>query len=123
MTATASSFIYHGDRELIGQRGRRVYALAAEGRDIPRAGAMLFKRLRLAVFALVMADGRVPKSAWKPGETLDALIGRVPLPSTPGVHFTVLGCSGGHAWLGRYGRPLGDEATVPRVVPGPARRS
>jgi hypothetical protein len=45
---SASSFIYHGDRELIGQRGRRVYVLVADGRDIPRAGAVLFKRLQLA---------------------------------------------------------------------------
>lgn len=47
---SASSYIYEGDRELIGQRGRRVYVLVADGRDIPRAGVVLFKRLQLAGF-------------------------------------------------------------------------
>lgn len=45
---SASSYIYNGDCELIGQRGRRVYVLVGDGRDIPRAGAVLFKRLQLA---------------------------------------------------------------------------
>lgn len=48
LTATASSFIYHGDKQLVGQRGRRIYVLEAQGRDIARAGAVLFKRLQLA---------------------------------------------------------------------------
>lgn len=54
----------------------------------------------------------------EPGETLDALIRRIPLPSSPGVHFTVIGGLGGHEWFGRDGRPLGDEEPRPRVVPG-----
>jgi len=45
---SASSYIYNGDCELIGQRGRRVYVLVEDGRDILRAGAVLFKRLQLA---------------------------------------------------------------------------
>ncbi len=48
LSQSASSFIYQDDRELIGQRGRRVYWLVADGRDIARAGAVLFKRLQLA---------------------------------------------------------------------------
>lgn len=50
---SASSFIYDGDHELIGQRGRRIYVLIADGRDIPRAGNVLFKRLQLAGFGHV----------------------------------------------------------------------
>ncbi|WP_052360138.1 hypothetical protein [Solidesulfovibrio alcoholivorans] len=48
LAQSASSFIYEGHRELIGQRGRRIYVTVADGRDIPRAGAVLFKRLQLA---------------------------------------------------------------------------
>lgn len=48
LTATASSFIYNGDKQLIGQKGRRIYVLIADGRDIARAGGVLFKRLQLA---------------------------------------------------------------------------
>ena len=48
LTATASSFIYHVAKQLVGQKGRRIYVLVAQGRDIPRAGAVLFKRLQLA---------------------------------------------------------------------------
>ena len=48
LAQSASSYIYHGDRELIGQRGRRIYLMVEDGRDIARAGAVLFKRLQLA---------------------------------------------------------------------------
>ncbi|MHC1789530.1 hypothetical protein [Solidesulfovibrio sp.] len=48
LAQSASSFIYEGDQEVIGQRGRRVYVLVADGRDIPRAGVVLFNRLQLA---------------------------------------------------------------------------
>ena len=48
VTSTASSFIYNGDDQVIGQKGRRIYVAVANGRDITRAGAVLFKRLQLA---------------------------------------------------------------------------
>lgn len=54
VTQSVSSFIYHGETELIGQRGRRVYVLVAEGHDIVRAGPTLFKRLQLAGFGHIV---------------------------------------------------------------------
>jgi hypothetical protein len=47
---SASSSLYHEDTgvEIQGIAGQRIYIFVADGRDIPRAGAVLFKRLWLA---------------------------------------------------------------------------
>lgn len=45
---SASSHIHHGNKELRGLRGQRVYPFVKDARDIPRAGKVLFKRLWLA---------------------------------------------------------------------------
>jgi hypothetical protein len=44
---SASSHIWHGHHELIGQRGLRCYVIVKDAADIPRAGATLAKRLWL----------------------------------------------------------------------------
>lgn len=79
---SASSHIYHGDRVLVGLKGRRVYALVADGQDIPRAGAVLFARLQLAGFGHIeigkagqlLERGPVDASVWQP-ERLDFAAG------------------------------------------------
>ncbi len=45
---SASSCIWHGDKELRGIRGQRLYLLIADASDIPRAGKALVERLWLA---------------------------------------------------------------------------
>lgn len=50
---SASSHIYHGDKELRGLRGQRVYPFVKDARDIPRAGKVLFKRLWLAGYGYI----------------------------------------------------------------------
>jgi hypothetical protein len=45
---SASSCIWAGDEELRGIRGQRLWLLASEAADIPRAGEVLFERLWLA---------------------------------------------------------------------------
>lgn len=48
IAASASSFIYQGDQPLRGRGGLRVFVLVADAQDIPRAGAVLSKKLGLA---------------------------------------------------------------------------
>lgn len=45
---SSSSLIYNDQEQLHGIRGQRVYILVQDASDIPRAGAVLFKRLWLA---------------------------------------------------------------------------
>jgi len=78
LAQSASGYVYNGDRELIGQRGRRTYIVVADGQDIPRAGAVLFKRLQLAGFGRVevgkagqiLERGLIDASVYQP-ERLD----------------------------------------------------
>ena len=78
LAQSASSYVYNGDREMIGQRGRRIYIQVADGQDIPRAGAVLFKRLQLAGFGHIeigkagqmLERGLIDASVYQP-ERLD----------------------------------------------------
>ncbi len=78
IAASASSYIYHDDKELLGGRGWRVFALVANAQDIPRAGAVLFKRLWLAGHGRIeiskagtmLERGLIDASVWQP-ERLD----------------------------------------------------
>lgn len=45
---SASSYIYHGDKQIRGEGGYRIYIRVKDASDIPRAGKVLFKRLWLA---------------------------------------------------------------------------
>ncbi|MDQ7830267.1 MAG: hypothetical protein RDU30_00915 [Desulfovibrionaceae bacterium] len=82
LTHSASSHIFNGDTELVGLKGRRIYALVAEGQDVPRAGAALFRRLQLAGFGHIeigkagqlLERGIVDASVWQP-ERLDFAAG------------------------------------------------
>ncbi len=75
---SASSHIWHGDKQLIDQRGLRVYVLVADARDIPRAGKVLFRRLwmaghgriELSTAGTMLVRGPVDDSVWQP-ERLD----------------------------------------------------
>ncbi|MEF8753238.1 MAG: hypothetical protein V5B60_04730 [Accumulibacter sp.] len=42
---STSSCIFHGDRELIGVKGQRIYVMVSDARDIPRAGQALLTKL------------------------------------------------------------------------------
>lgn len=42
---SASSCIYHGERELTGIKGQRIYIMVADGSDVPRAGKALNAKL------------------------------------------------------------------------------
>lgn len=54
---SASSCIWHGDRELRGIRGQRIYLLVAHAADIPRAGKALVDRLWLAGHGDIQISG------------------------------------------------------------------
>jgi mRNA-degrading endonuclease toxin of MazEF toxin-antitoxin module len=45
---SASSFLYHGDKQLKGEGGYRIYIRVKDASDIPRSGKVLFKRLWLS---------------------------------------------------------------------------
>jgi hypothetical protein len=78
ITASASSHIYEGNKELIGGRGIHVYWLVTDARDIRRAGGVLFKRLWLAGQGRIelsragtmLVRGLIDASVWQP-ERLD----------------------------------------------------
>ena len=54
---SASSCIWHGDKELRGIRGQRLYLLVADASDIPRAGKTLVERLWLAGHGHIQISG------------------------------------------------------------------
>ena len=71
---SASSGIWHGDRELRGVTGQRLWTIAADASDIPRAGKVLVDRLWLAGhgwFAVSKAGSLLERtlvdaSVWQP---------------------------------------------------------
>lgn len=75
---SASSCIWHGDKELRGVRGQRLYVLVQDARDIPRTGKVLFDRLWLAGHGLYVTSksgatlerGLIDAAVWSP-ERLD----------------------------------------------------
>jgi len=81
---SASSYIYHGEEQLKGLGGRRIYILVQDGRDIPRAGIALYQRLWLAGhgYIAISAAGTlldrsiVDAAVWQP-ERLDFAAGAV----------------------------------------------
>ncbi|NCC05716.1 MAG: hypothetical protein EOM37_17130, partial [Proteobacteria bacterium] len=81
---SASSHIYHGEEQFKGLGGRRVYFLVQDGRDIPRAGKVLYQRLWLAGqgYIAISAAGThldrsiVDAAVWQP-ERLDFAAGAV----------------------------------------------
>jgi len=94
---SASSWIYNGAQQLVGQRGLRIYALVKNGSDIERSGKALFQRLLLSGHGWAEVDraGRihsktlVDSSVWQPerldfmggAECSDPLTQRRPVPS------------------------------------------
>ncbi|NCC05265.1 MAG: hypothetical protein EOM37_14810, partial [Proteobacteria bacterium] len=81
---SASSYIYQGEEQLKGLGGRRIYVLVQDGRDIPRAGKVLYQRLWLAGhgYIAISAAGTlldrsiVDAAVWQP-ERLDFAAGAV----------------------------------------------
>lgn len=75
---SASSCVWHGDEELRGIRGQRLYVLVHDARDIPRTGRVLFDRLWLAGHGYYITSksgallerGPVDAAVWSP-ERLD----------------------------------------------------
>lgn len=81
---SASSYIYHGDEQLKGLGGRRVYFLVQDGRDIPRAGKALYQRLWLAEHGYIaisaagtLLDRSIVDAAVWQSERLDFAAGAV----------------------------------------------
>lgn len=78
LTASASSFIFEGERCLRGPAGWRVLFLVQDASDIPRAGAALFQRAWLAGFGRIeisaagslLVRGLLDDAVWQP-ERLD----------------------------------------------------
>ncbi len=81
---SASSHIYHKDtgKVIIGNGGIRIYIAVADGRDIPRFGQMLFKRLWLSGHGhyvcsksgALLSRALLDNSVWQP-ERLDFAAG------------------------------------------------
>lgn len=78
LTHSASSHVWHGDVQLLGPRGLRLYLLIDDAQDIPRAGGVLFKRFWLAGYGRIelsaagtmLVRSVVDGSVWTP-ERLD----------------------------------------------------
>ncbi len=82
VTASASSFIFNADEQIIGARGWRVLVAVADATDIPRAGEVLFKRawlkghgrIDVSQAGSLLVRGLVDDAVWQP-ERLDFIGG------------------------------------------------
>lgn len=100
---SASSCIWQGEREVRGIRGQRLWMLAGDAADIPRAGAVLRDRLWLAGHGCI----EVSKSGALLERTLiDASVWQ---PSR-------LDFAGGAACSGGLDQRRGDPVTVPGAI-------
>jgi hypothetical protein len=82
IAASASAFIYHGERMLRGPAGWRLFVIVENGKDIPRAGTAFFVRgwltgngyIALSKSGAFLERGLVDPSVWQP-ERLDFIGG------------------------------------------------
>lgn len=89
---SASSEIYHGELQLRGTSGQRLWLMLADATDIPRAGKVLSDRLWLAGhgYVRISADGRmlnrtlVDTAVWQPSASISLVAPSVKHLRTPG---------------------------------------